>query len=352
MAETEAAAGGAKLDVLTKKMGPFPLIVWIAVGALALWYYRKHQAAASGSAGAVPNQQTDPAGNIGSIDPATGYVYGTPEDTAALASNNAGTGTGTDTGSSGGSTTAGQYPDNNSWANAAINFLVARGIDPTTANSAITQFLASQSLTPEQQADVNLAIQSLGAPPSPPQPGTAPSPIVQPPSPGTTYASNPPSGVAISSTGATSLGVKWNKVTNSQGYTIKWGTTSAASTGSATVTGTQANYTITGLKPNTLYYVQVQATPAKAGDPFGSTSKTTLKSPTGGGGGTPSGGGQKYTEVTVVKWTAKNTPWNSTLSGIADHYHVNGGYQALAKLNGISNPNLIHPGQQIKVPVS
>lgn len=66
---------------------------------------------------------------------------------------------------------------------------------------------------------------------------------------------------------------------------------------------------------------------------------------------------KKYTIVTVGKWTAtpgKNNlaPWNSTLWGIAQHYGVQGGYQELAKLNGISNPNVIHPGQKIKVPVS
>jgi nucleoid-associated protein YgaU len=61
--------------------------------------------------------------------------------------------------------------------------------------------------------------------------------------------------------------------------------------------------------------------------------------------------GQKYIEVTVGKWTRLRTPWNSTLSGIADHYEVKGGYEALAKLNHIKDPNLIRPGQKIKVPV-
>jgi len=65
----------------------------------------------------------------------------------------------------------------------------------------------------------------------------------------------------------------------------------------------------------------------------------------------------QYQTVTVGRWTAtpgKNNlaPWNSTLWGIADHYHVQGGFQELAKLNGIKNPNLIHPGQKIRVPVS
>lgn len=64
----------------------------------------------------------------------------------------------------------------------------------------------------------------------------------------------------------------------------------------------------------------------------------------------------KYQWVTVGRWTSvpgkKNlAPWNSTLWGIATHYGVKGGYQELAKLNGIANPNLIHPGQKIKVPV-
>jgi lysozyme len=38
-----------------------------------------------------------------------------------------------------------------------------------------------------------------------------------------------------------------------------------------------------------------------------------------------------------------------TLSGIADKMHTPGGWQALAALNGIVNPNLIYPGQVLKV---
>ncbi len=64
----------------------------------------------------------------------------------------------------------------------------------------------------------------------------------------------------------------------------------------------------------------------------------------------PKPGKQQYQTVTVAKWTPGNTPWNSTLSGIAEHFKVQGGYQELAKLNGIKDPNLIYPGQKIKVP--
>jgi LysM repeat protein len=59
---------------------------------------------------------------------------------------------------------------------------------------------------------------------------------------------------------------------------------------------------------------------------------------------------QQYTTVTVAPWNPVSAPWNSTLWGIASHYKVTGGYQALAQINGISNPSLIRPGQQIRVP--
>lgn len=83
--------------------------------------------------------------------------------------------------------------------------------------------------------------------------------------------------------------------------------------------------------------------PAPAGNP---------KPPSGTGTPTPPGHATHYVTVTVQPFTSKNPPWQSTLSGIAAHYNVPGGYQALAKLNGISDPNIIHPGQQIKVPVT
>ena len=95
--------------------------------------------------------------------------------------------------------------------------------------------------------------------------------------------------------------------------------------------------------------------------------------PSGGGGGTkppvkpptkpptgppsgkpPTGGGTKkppkFKIVTVARWTEDNAPWNSTLWGIAQHEGVKGGWQELAKLNGIKNPRQITAGQKIRVP--
>lgn len=55
-----------------------------------------------------------------------------------------------------------------------------------------------------------------------------------------------------------------------------------------------------------------------------------------GGGGSSGGGGQYYTVQP-----------GDTLSGIAAVYGTS--YQYLAQINGISNPNLIYPGQSIRV---
>lgn len=322
MAETEAAthAAGKGFDALKQKVGPLPLYAWLAIFA-GVWYYfqKKNTSSTTGATGATPNQQTDPAGNIGTIDPATGYVYGTPEDLAALAANNS-TGTGSSTvGGTSGSTVAGQYTDNNSWGVAAINYLVGIGIDPTTANEAIESYLASQSLTANQQADVNLAIQALGAPPQPPGPvGNNPSPVaggtggsgtttggtIPPPSGGSgtggtpgagtgsgtsaptppssgsstpvvtppsstksvVTATNPVTGLVISQKNRTSLQVKWNAAKNATGYHILC-TDSAtkAVTNQFDVPASQTFANCGGLTSGHMYVIDVWAEPEPGG---------------------------------------------------------------------------------------
>lgn len=200
----EGTASKSPLELLKQKVGPLPLGVWL-VAAVGIWWYLQKKQAASSSA--APNQQTDPAGNIGSIDPATGYVYGTPEDTASLAANNAGAGG--STGSAGqNATTGGQtFADNNAWGRAALNYLVGLGLDPTAANQAIQNYLSSQPLTSAEQGDVNLAIQGLGAPPSLPGPVSSnPVPVTVTGSGGTTGSTGGSSTGSSGSTGGTTTG--------------------------------------------------------------------------------------------------------------------------------------------------
>lgn len=55
--------------------------------------------------------------------------------------------------------------------------------------------------------------------------------------------------------------------------------------------------------------------------------------------------------VTVVPWHPGSTPWNSTLWGIANHYHTSVSH--LLSLPGNaryrSNPNLLHVGDRVQV---
>jgi Fibronectin type III domain len=347
----EGGGGGLK-GTLMKKVGPIPLVAWIVIAAAIIYYTRKKSTGSGGD-------QTDAAGNTGTINPKTGYVYGSAEDVAAgggSGSLGGSLGSSSDSGT-GGSTVAGQYADNDAWAVAAINYLVSIGVDATSANAAITQFLGSQQLTPAQQADVNLVIQRLGAPPSAPTPGGSPPPIVNPPS-ASTYATNPPTGFTTTSVGTTSIGVKWNAAVNAVSYTVSWGTSANATSGNTTVTTPAA--TVTGLKPNTLYYVRVQANPVKAGAAFASLSKTTAKA---AGGTTPTKPAPKPSDKTPT--AHKVTKDGESYSSIAKQYGYKAGGTALWKYNiGASSPhsaeakaklkkqgaNLLLHGQTVYVP--
>lgn len=61
---------------------------------------------------------------------------------------------------------------------------------------------------------------------------------------------------------------------------------------------------------------------------------------------------QKYQTVTVERWPGNSSGglagWDTTLWGIANHFGTT--VDQLAQLNNISNPNLIYPGEQIRVP--
>lgn len=174
----DAPPGGKDaLAVLTRKIGPLPVFVWALLLAGGYVWYTRYGPGKAASGTSVPvGQQTDPAGNVGVIDPLTGYVQGSAEDTASLqAQNEIAAGDGT-TGGSGSST--GGYTTNDQWATAAENYLVGLGIDPTVATQAIGNYLGSLPNTTAQQADVNTAIEGIGPPPDLPGPASGnPGPV-------------------------------------------------------------------------------------------------------------------------------------------------------------------------------
>lgn len=333
-APATSGGGDGLKKALTRKLGPLPVVAWVGIAVVIWWYVNRKKGGGTGG------PQTDPAGNVGTINPQTGYVYGSSEDQAALGSGSSSIGSSAETGS-GGSTVAGQYQDNNAWAVAAINYLVSIGVDATSANAAITSFLSSQTLTTQQQGEVNLAIQRLGAPPSPPEPGKSVPPVVTPPS-SSTYATNPPSGFTTTAVGSTAITAKWNAAVNATSYVMSWGRTEAATDGSVTVSTTSA--TAHGLKPNTHYYLRVQAKPAKTGAAFATLSKTTVKEP-----GVPAGhkgGGTTSSHSNVV--AHKVTKDGESFSSIAKEEGYKGGGEALWKYNYTSSPHTAAAKKKIK----
>lgn len=325
--------GGSFKGAFSKKIGPLPAVVWIGLAIVIFYYVNRKKGTGSGG------DQTDSAGNVGQIDPKTGYVYGSAEDAAALGQASSGLGTGTDSGT-GGSTVAGQYADNQAWAVAAINYLVSIGVDATSANAAVTQFLGSQTLTPTQQGEINLVIQRLGSPPSPPEPGGSPPPIVTPPS-SSTYATNPPSGFTTSGATGSTIGAKWNAAVNAASYTLYWGTTADAKDGKTTVSTTAA--TATGLKPGVLYHLKLQANPAKPGAGFATLTKTTPKTSTGGGTGSKQ---PKPTDKAPYKHTVTHD--GESYSSIAAQYHYKQGGHALWVYQYTDSPHTAAAKAEIK----
>jgi LysM repeat protein len=88
MADTPATAseapGGAFGFLGHKIAGKVP--VWVvAVAAVGGYYwYTRYGPGKTAASSSTATSQTDPAGNVGVIDPATGFVYGSPEDLAAI----------------------------------------------------------------------------------------------------------------------------------------------------------------------------------------------------------------------------------------------------------------------------
>ncbi len=228
-AEAAPKAGGSTFGFLGHKLfGKVP--VWVvAVAAVGgyYWYTRYGPGKSSAAAGGVTG--TDAAGNTGVIDPSTGYVYGSAEDSAALAAQQGGT-EGPQgppgppgppgqpppvprpkpkpkpkpkrkpkpkpkPGGGGGSWQVGGQPHfgpvagsrrpptgaaprttatflpaasgnrNEEWGGAAVNNLVSQGVPPDQASTAIQAHLNGQPLSPAMAANRDLAVDSIGPPP-------------------------------------------------------------------------------------------------------------------------------------------------------------------------------------------
>lgn len=69
------------------------------------------------------------------------------------------------------------FSSNAAWESAAVSYLTGLGINPTEAGDAVYNYVHSKTMTSKEQADVNLAIDGLGPPPTIP----APARVTKPP---------------------------------------------------------------------------------------------------------------------------------------------------------------------------
>jgi len=253
MADTASASAKGLGATLGRKIGPLPLGVWLAGGVAAVWYYEKKNASSASTTPAATQSSTgygtDPAGNVGYIDPQSGYVYGSAEDIAALQSqgqvatnsyNTGGTGDTSGTGAAGGS------------------------VDTSGQTTGTTNGSGTSTTTP-------------GAPAGP----TTPTPGAAAPKPNN-WQYPAPSGLTFPNVTDTGFGVQFNAVTGPQGqkpgtYTVQTyqGNTKVDQFVSGSTSTREYGSGGKGLKPATQYRVNVWANGGPVAPPHASGVVTT-----------------------------------------------------------------------------
>lgn len=169
----------------------------VAIGGIVYWREKKMNT--------VTATTTDTTGDqtLGLVDPATGFVYGTAEDTAALADQGGSLGSVggvTNTGGGGGIPSGGvgnAYTTNGQWSQAAIEYMINNGLvaDQTQLAAALGAYLTGAFVDPSGPFPnlIDQAIAVQGYPPiagpngKPPaintQPASTPTPIGAPTDP-------------------------------------------------------------------------------------------------------------------------------------------------------------------------
>lgn len=330
-----------------KKVVVFGVVAVVAVAGV-IWYRQRNASSPAG-----PTSGTDAAGNVGVIDPATGYVEGSAEDLATLDTSSGTTDTtGSGGGSSGGSTTTQvtngpPFTSNDAWAQYVTSYLVDNlNLDPGTVGEVLGKYLSGAQVTQSERDTVIGPATAYGR--VPPVSGTNGYPpsvnLVGSP----TGTGNTPSAptLKLGAVTASSVTVSWVAVSGATSYA--W----TAGGKSGTTTGTTV--TISGLTAGTTYTVTVDALNASGAGPTSTITAATSKAATPAPPKTTPA--PVYETVKVVKASGSPLPWNSTISGIASHYGYGSDWESV--WNDSKNaslrtkrkePNLIEAGDTVYV---
>lgn len=235
----------------TKKSTAYMLAAAAALVVVVAWYRSRNAPATS-----TPTSSTPTTDSGDQIDPATGYVYGSAEDVAALGSQ----GTYLGSGSYGGngsnvstiSTTNG-YTTNAQWSQAAEDYLVNTvSSDANTVGNALGKYITGQPLTPDQVGIVNQAIAFTGYPPQNGPTGYPPSYKTSSEPPATTPTGPPAAVTGLKGVAYTEhVDLTWNAVPNVSGYIIY-------ADGIRKTNNVYTNEHVWNLKPKTSHRLEVQ----------------------------------------------------------------------------------------------
>jgi hypothetical protein len=287
---------GGKGTVSIPGVGKLPVWAVLAgVGVVVVLIIRNKSASSSTAAGTA----TDPAGNVGIIDPATGYVVGSPQDQAGLAANAAASTA--STGGTAGTSTTDQitngppFTSNAAWSQYAISVLSGNGYDAGTLSAELGAYLSGQPVTTSQQSDINAAIAVAGWPPVAGSNGQPPGIHVSGSTtstggtgtgaasagagtPAPTGTPAPPSVIRTAPTGfrvvnvtnGDNVALAWNPVKGATGYVVAYGPVSGSQAFKQTVGGGTTSSTIVpgvGAGSAGKHYFELWATPAATGGP-------------------------------------------------------------------------------------
>lgn len=181
----------------------------LVAGAALVWYRRKQTSAS------IPQ---------GEVNPATGYVYGSQEDAAALAAqadyvSASGGGGGS---SSGGVSIPGQgFVTNAQWAQEAISYMTTAGLvtDPGPLAEALGKYLAGSPVTDAQK---NLIEQAIAIEGQAPVAGTNGYPPHINQSPVQTTTNKPAAVTGLKATSAMyEVDLAWSPVTGAERYEVR-----------------------------------------------------------------------------------------------------------------------------------
>ena len=289
-AEETAAKGSVKLFGQHMSKKTLGVAALVGVGVIGYAYYRKSKGASSASTATTAT-----------TDPATGYPYGSAEDTAALAAQDSGTNTNLSgvgsygaidpntgipyaqevaTGGGGatgtGTTTTTASITNAQWEQEAISDLEAGGVAQSVINDAesgLPRYLAKLKLSSGQATAVQMAVGLAGPPP---EGGpfsiipAAPAPIPFPPK---KPAAKPkePAGLKVTTLDARTATVAWAKDTGATSYTVQRSGKGADTVGDVT------SHTFGDLDPDKRYTFTVTAKNSAGDSPAAHGSFTTKK---------------------------------------------------------------------------